>query len=385
MPWRNVTKMSMRKDFVCAALKEAVSFRALCREFGISPKTGYKWMKRYRTGGEAALADQSRRPHHSPTQTQPATEQLVVAVRKEHPVWGGRKIHARLGHLGEEGIPAPSTITDILRRHDLLDPDEGRKHRAYQRFARAEPNQLWQMDFKGHFPLRDGTCARDRCHPLTSLDDHSRFLILLRACPNEQGETVQSHLSSALTEYGMPEAMLMDNGSPWGHDADHPYTRFTVWLLRLGIRVIHGRAYHPQTQGKEERLHRTLKAEALRDNAEKDLPAWQKRFDAWRDVYNHQRPHEALEMDVPASRYRPSNRAFPTRLPPIEYESDDLVRKVDVAGRFSFRGRPVRVGKGFAGQPVAVRPTLTDGEFEVYFCHRRIARIDLREHPDATD
>jgi transposase InsO family protein len=373
-----VTKMSLRQEFVRAAVRGEVPLSLLCRQFGISRKTGYKWLRRFREEGEAALQDRSRRPHTSPNRTLMSAEQRVVQVRQEHPAWGGRKLHAFLQREGREPLPAASTMTGILRRYGLIDPVEALKHVPFQRFERQQPNELWQMDFKGHFPLPEG-----RCHPLSLVDDHSRFLIGLYACPDESRETVEAHLRQLFREYGLPEAMLMDNGAPWGQDGDHPYTRLTVWLVRLGIHVLHGRPYHPQTQGKEERLHRTLEEELLRRVSEDTLLAWQEQFDAWRWVYNYQRPHEALGMEVPASRYTPSPQAFPEKLPPIEYPREDRVRKVDVTGRISLHNRLFRIGKGFAGQPVAVRATLTDGEFEVYFCHHPIARIDLRSHHEA--
>jgi transposase InsO family protein len=242
-----------------------------------------------------------------------------------------------------------------------------------QRFEHEAPNGLWQMDFKGHFALEAG-----RCHPLTALDDHSRFCVLLQACADEKGLTVQGHLTQAFRRYGLPGRMLMDNGSPWGNAAGQPFTPLTVWLLRLGVRVSHGRPYHPQTQGKEERFHRTLKAEVLSGPARPCLQRTQAAFDAWREVYNCTRPHEALGMQVPASRYRPSTRAFPEALPPIEYGPDDSVRRVQAEGWLHFRGHALRVPKAFHGQPVALRPAPdVDGRFDVFYCHQRIAQVSL--------
>ena len=232
--------------------------RELCRRFGISPTTGYKWLERFRVGGEAGLSDRPRRPQHSPGRTGSEIEEMVLKVRDTHPAWGGRKLRAWLSARGHELLPSPSTITAILRRHGRIDPSEGAKHRAWQRFEHLEPNQLWQMDFKGHFAMLEG-----RCHPLTVLDDHSRFSLGLEACGDERTQTVQQRLTRIFRRYGLPERMVMDNGAPWGHDADHHHTPLTVWLLRLGISVSHGRPYHPQTQGKDERFHRTLKAEVF--------------------------------------------------------------------------------------------------------------------------
>ncbi len=372
MPWTEETRMSSRRQFVDAVLSGAETISEQCRRFGISRKTGYKWLRRYQARGDAGLEDASRRPRRCRSQTPSKVEARAVSVRKEHPAWGGRKIHAVLRREACEPLPAPSTITGILRRHGLIDPEESRKHRPFQRFERESPNELWQMDFKGHYPVGDA-----RCHPLTILDDHSRFLLRLEACQNESRGVVESGLRSVFGEYGLPEAMLMDNGPPWGHDADHPYTKLTVWLIRHRIRVIHGRPYHPQTQGKEERLHRTLAAELLSRTAAHSLEQWQHHFDGWRSVYNHERPHEALGMDVPASRYQPSSRAFPDELLPIEYPSTDAVRKVDKNGKLSFHNRVFGVGNGFVDHRVGLRPTPIDGVFDIYFCHQCIKQLDL--------
>ena len=257
MPWREVTRMSLREEFVQLALQAGVNRRELCRRFGIAPKTGYKWLMRYARAGASGLEHRSKRPLRSPARTAAEVEQAVIRWRHEsRNSWGGRKL-ARL--LAGQGGPAlaPSTVTGILRRAGLLDGAAAPGQRPLQRFERAAPNELWQMDFKGHFPL----LSRSRCHPLTVLDDHSRFSLVLKACADERGETVRSVLTSAFRRYGLPAAMLMDNGAPWGSDHDHPFTAFSLWLIRLGIRVAHGRAYHPQTQGKDERFHRTLKFE----------------------------------------------------------------------------------------------------------------------------
>lgn len=375
MPWEEVTTMSLRLEFVRLALHEDANMSDLCQRFGISRKTGYKWLDRYQQHGKEALMDQSRRPQISPNRTPAYIEQLVLQIRDKHPVWGGRKINSLLLRKGHTDIPHPSTITGILHRNGRMDADESVKHKAFQRFEREHPNELWQMDFKGHFPLTEG----GRCHPLTVLDDCSRFLLCLKACPNETRETVVEHLTSTFRRYGMPDRMLMDNGSPWGGDKDNPYTRLTVWLIRLGIDVSHGRPYHPQTQGKDERLHRTLKAELISRKSLAGLSHSQVAFDDWRDTYNHVRPHQALDMCVPGERYQPGSRCFPEALPPILYDTGDIVRKVDVCGRISFRSRKFRVGKAFHRQPVALRSADTDGVFDVFFCHKPVAQISFHD------
>ena len=366
--------IEQREEFVRLALVPGANVRELCRGFGISRAKGYKWLERYRSEGRAGLRDRSRRPRSSPGRASPELEAEVLRLRAaSNEAWGGRKIARVLRRSGAAAVPAASTITEILRRHGRLVGRAKEHPGPFQRFERAAPNELWQMDFKGHFAL-----ARGRCHPLTVLDDHSRYDLGLVACGDEQEATVRARLTPLFQRYGLPWAMLMDNGAPWGDAGDQPFTAFAVWLMRLGIRVLHGRPRHPQTQGKDERFHRTLKAEVLQGHSFVDLDHCQRAFDAWRTVYNHHRPHEALGMGTPGERYRPSRRHFPDLLPAIEYGPGDLVRKVDRDGFISFRNRPWRVGKAFRGQPVALRPAGNDGFFHVYFCTQAVVAIDLR-------
>jgi transposase InsO family protein len=373
MPWREQSVMDQREEFVRLALAPGANRSELCRRFGISRDKGYKWLKRYASEGRSGLADRSRRPKCSPAQTKAATEARVLHIRaKSNNVWGGRKI-ARVLRDEHKEILAPSTVTAILRRHGKL-ADHAKDHPGrFQRFEREAPNELWQMDFKGHFALMQG-----RCHPLTVLDDHSRYSLGVEACANEQDATVRGRLTMIFRRYGVPFMMLMDNGAPWGDSADQPFTVFTLWLIQLGIRVIHCRPYHPQTQGKDERFHRTLKAEVINGNSFRDLPECQRSFDRWRHIYNHDRPHEALELMAPASRYQVSPRPFPEQLPAIEYGPTDIVRKVDCNGFISFKSRQIRMGKPFRGQPIALRATDKEDVFCTYFCAQPIATIDLR-------
>ncbi len=375
MPWREVLLMSLRLEFVQLASQSKSNFSELCRRYGVSLKTGYKWLNRYRLEGPSGLENRSRRPRHSPRRTPTEMEDRILKLREVNPAWGAWKIQVRLTDLGVKRVPASSTVHQILRRGGRINPSASAQHRRWQRFEQEAPNQLWQMDFKGHFGLGNG----QRCNPLSVLDDHSRFVLCLQACRNQTGPTVQARLTETFQRYGLPERMLMDNGAPWGNDADHPYTPLTVWLLRLGVGVCHGRPYHPQTQGKAERFHRTLQVELLQGRSYWDHPQVQTRFDGWRPIYNHERPHQALGMEVPASRYQISARSFPQLLPPIEYGSGDIVRKVQEHGKISFQKQVFRIGKAFRGYPVALRPTLTDGIWEVYFCAHQIARIDLTE------
>jgi transposase InsO family protein len=375
MPWQEVTRMSLRLEFVTMARQEGSNLAEICRRFGISRKIGYKWLERYVREGITGLQDRSRRPQTSPRRTPDPMEEAVLEVREEHATWGGRKIKACLRTLGWQEVPAASTVTEILRRHGCIAREESEKHKAWNRFAAEAPNVLWQMDFKGHFESAEG-----RCHPLTVLDDHSRYALGLQACADEKGATVRGHLVSTFRRYGMPQRILVDNGSPWGSDGDHPFTLLTVWLMRQGIRVSHSRAYHPQTLGKDERFHRTLWAEVAQYCVGLDLEACQGRFEGWREVYNFERPHEALEMAVPASRYRPSSRNFQESLPPIEYGPGDQVRKVQQGGKISYGNREYALPKAFCGQSVALRPTPQDGVMEVFFCDQKIMHLDLKNH-----
>jgi transposase InsO family protein len=370
VPWREVSRMQGREEFVRLALAEDANMALLCRRFGISRKTGYKWLARQRGGGE--LADRSRRPLGSPTRTPSEIEAQVLTLRQERPSWGGRKLRRRLLDQGHAMVPAASTITAILGRHGQIDAAAGGQA-PFQRFEHERPNSLWQMDFKGHFAHATG-----RCHPLTVLDDHSRYVVCLSACVDELSETVRDRLIGVFRRYGLPERMNMDNGSPWGDGAGGRYTVLTVWLLRLGVRISHSRPYHPQSNGKDERFHRTLKRDVLHGQTYANLAACQRAFDGFRGIYNSERPHEALQMAVPASRYRASPRSYPETLTPIEYDPIDQVRRVQQGGRISFQGQELRLPQAFTGQPIALRPTTTDGVWDAVFAAQRVAQIDLR-------
>jgi transposase InsO family protein len=373
MPWREVSTVSQRYEFVMLASQEGANVSALCRSFGISRTKGYKWLARFAEAGAIGLKDRSRRPKRSPARTTAAVERRVRAVMAKHPTWGGRKVRH---HLLARGLSAPaaSTITDIKHRQGLISPDRSAQSKGFIRFEHDAPNKLLQLDFKGHFATGEG-----RCHPLTLIDDHSRYAVALQACADERGETVQQCLTHAFRRYGLPERMTMDNGPPWGVDADHPITALTLWMMRLGISVSHSRPHHPQTQGKNERFNRTLKEDVIAGRIFPRRGDCQIAFDRWREVYNFERPHDALGGKVPASRYAPSPRTFPERLPAIEYPAGACVRKVQYHGRLSFRGRDFQVSKALHGYAVALQPRPEDDSvLDVFFCSTPVARIDLK-------
>ena len=371
MPWQEVETVSLRQEFARLAQAGGVNMSELCRRFRISRKTGYKWLARAAAG--EAMTDRSRRPQRSPNRCAAAIEQRIVGLRQVHWAWGARKLQTWLRQRGMSQVPSPSTVHAVLKRHNLIDPAAQAQARPFIRFEHEQPNELWQMDFKGHFAMQRG-----RCHPLTVLDDHSRYNLTLQACADEQAGTVRGHLTETFRRYGLPWRMSMDNGAPWGSDARHELTELTLWLIRLGVVVSHSRPYHPQTQGKDERFHRTLKAEVLNGRTFRDCAHAQRHFDVWREVYNSERPHESLGMQVPAQRYRPSMRPYPERLPDIEYGPEDAVRKVQSQGWITFQGHEVRLPAVLHGQRVAVRSTAIAGCYAVYFVHQKVGEVDLR-------
>ena len=375
MPWQPRGLMDVKREFVQLALQAGVNRRELCRRFGIGPKAAYALLARYEREGEAAFVERSRRPLGSPGKTPAAMEAALVQLRKAHPAWGGRKLARRLSEMGHVDVPSPSTVTAILRRHGLVSAEASEAAQHWQRFEHEAPNSLWQIDFKGYFDTAAG-----RCHPMTLLDDHSRFNLALHACRRPDTAHVQSQLVNVFERYGLPERINADNGLPWGTPsrAESGLSALSVWLIRQGISVSHSTPYHPQTNGKLERFHRSLKAEVLNGMSFRDLDQVQSAFERWRGVYNHERPHEALGLQTPMQRYRPSPRSYASQLPEIEYAPDDIVLKVPDKGWLKFRGITVRMSEALYRLPVALRPVAgSDGCFDVYFCHQRFMRLDM--------
>jgi transposase InsO family protein len=361
------------------AKQEGANVRELCRRYGISHETAYKWLGRAVEGDADWASDRSRRPHHSPNRTPESLERAVLDWRDAHPAWGARKI---LRCLERDGIdpPAASTVHAILARHGRIVPPPG-GDRATGRFEYPAPNLVWQMDFKGDVPLTDGV----RCHPLTALDDHSRFALCLQACANQQATTVKGRLTLTFQRYGIPDAFLLDNGSPWGGGPGYRWTEFSVWLLKLGIKVIHSRPFHPQTRGKNERFHRTLIDEVVNLRPLANLTVAQDAFDDWRTVYNFERPHQGIGMETPASRYAPSHRAMPDKPISPEYDSGEITRRVGTTKSYiSFMGRLWKMPHAFRSELLAIRPRQPDGTFAVCFGANQIATLNLHDDENPT-
>jgi len=375
MPWKECCEVELRREAVELASQPEANLSQVALRFGVSRRTLYKWIARWEAEGEAGLQNRSRRPRSSPWQTIESVEQRVIELRLKHPSWGGRKIARVLRNRGWKRVPSPSTVTGILHRHGLIDPESSKKSKSWTRFERSEPNDLQQMDFKGHFALENG----QRCHPLTILDDHSRYSLAVQALPNERESSVKHKLVNVFETYGLPRQMLTDNGSPWGDDWETRHTKLTVWLMEHGVEVIHGRPLHPQTQGKLERFHRTLKADVITGRSYRSLLECQRAFDAWRATYNHERPHEALGLDVPAQHYQLSRRTFQAKVPAWEYAPGVEVRRVDGGGRLSYLGISWKIGRPFVGKTMGIQPTTEDGVFDVRFRHQWIASLDMRD------
>jgi transposase InsO family protein len=383
MVWKAVSVLEQREELVRLAQLEGANRRELFRRFGVSAQTGYKWLGRAACG--AALADQSRRPLSNPLRCPDAVEQAVLAVRDQHPAWGARKIvnvlerqasyQAGHSHQAGQAVPACSTVHAILTRHERILPKRGGDPPSL-RFERPEPNELWQMDFKGSSTLGNG----ERLYPLTVVDDHSRYAVCIGACGDETGSSVKAHLEQVFAIYGLPQAFFVDNGNPWGDSQGGHWTKFRVWLMKYGVHLIYARPHHPQSRGKNERFHRSMDDEVFAMRPLANSAHAQQAFTQWRSIYNHERPHEGIAMLRPAERYRPSPRRMPAQLPQVEYGQGETVRKMARNTRYiSFKGRDWSVPKAFQGELLAIRPLDGNGKYGIFFGSNFIKTIDLNQ------
>ena len=336
MPWKETCRVDERERFAKMYL-ETGAMSALCREFGISRKAGYKWVGRYCDEGTDGLVDRSRKPLSSPTAVEEWMIDGLVRARKLYPFFGPRKLRAVIvaRNPGVE-IPAPSTIGEILRKHGLVRPRKRRRGvpPATQPFGHCSaPNDVWCTDFKGHFPVGDGL----RCYPLTLTDAESRYLLRCDGVTTPDEPTVKPLFESAFREFGLPSGMRSDNGPPFASTGIARLSRLAVWWVRLGIRLERIEPGHPEQNGRHERMHRTLKEETA-SPPEVSLSRQQRSFDRFRHRFNDERPHEALGQVTPASVYTHSLRPFPEKLPELEYPDDRELRRVQSNGAIRWRG-----------------------------------------------
>lgn len=370
MPWGVRTVERIREEFV-SVVKCKGNISAVCREYGITRKTGYKWLTRACDDEPCSrgLANRSTAPKNVTNKTPPNIEALILDMRKQNPAWGGKTIRKVLENAGHNDLPCVKTCNNILKRNGCIDPAESIKHKPYRRFEREKCNQLWQTDFKGEFWLLDGS----KCFPLTILDDHSRFSVMVAAKPNTLG--VRDSFRQAFLSFGMPEAILSDNGAQFA-GFKGGYTSFERWLMDHDILPIHGRLMHPQTQGKIERFHRTMNQEILKNTSFANLAEADTQLQSWRRKYNEVRPHEALGMKPPAQVYVPSTRQYNDAVDKYEYSGLYHVRKVNNWGYLRWEPGRVYLSETMADTYLEIRPSEYDDSFAVCYRQFKIAQID---------
>jgi putative transposase len=374
MPWRDCGVEELRRAFVVEHGREALSMAALCAAYGVSRKTGYKWLSRFRQDGFAGLSDRSHAPHEHGRATEPELIEALVGLKLERPSWGPRKLVARLAHLHPQvRWPSHSTAASLLRQAGLVTGRRGRRGRPTPGLLTRgdRPNRVWAADHKGWFRLGDGT----RCEPLTITDGASRFLIGLQATSDVSFGQARPVFERAFDQHGLPDVIRTDNGPPFASSGVTGLTALSAWWIRLGIRPERIAPGRPQQNGQHERFHATL-AEAIRP-ASATAADQQARFDAFRAIYNGERPHEALGQTTPASAYSPSIRRLPAREPEPDYPPCAAVRRVRQSGEIKWNGRLLHVSQAIAGQHVAIEETAT-GEMKVRYYEATLGVIDHR-------
>ena len=373
MPWKERTVAQMRKEFVERVLAGEKSKSALCKEYGISRPTGDKWIKRYIEG--YPLDDKSRRPHTTPNQTPPETEEKIIGYRIKYPAIGAVKIRKMMENEGYTELPSARTINNIFKRNGLITEEASRATTPYQRFVKEAPNDMWQADYKGHFLIGDG----NRCHPLNIIDDFSRFNICSEAQLSETQAEIKPIIIRIFKEYGMPKTLLCDNGNPWGTGGRRGYSEFEVWLMELGILTLHGRIYHPQTQGKEESFNRSMTKELLKYNTFADKLDAQRKFNEYREFYNNTRPHHALNLDTPAQHYCKSSRKYPDKISEWEYPEGYHIKHVNKDGYIKWNEKYYYLSEGFRKKNIAIRESHIENCVSLFFREFRIGRIDVKK------
>lgn len=378
MPWKETCAMDQRVRFLADWLSGDYTKSELCRAYGISRPTGDKWIARYAAEGPEGLIERSRAPHGHANATPPSLRAMIIATKRAHPAFGPKKVMDRLRRAHPElPWPADSTAAEHLKRAGLV-----RARRRRRRIvpytepfgACAAPNESWSADFKGDFGLGDGS----RCYPLTISDNFSRYLLQCRALARPNHAGVRAWFERVFREYGLPQAIRTDNGAPFASLAVGGLSRLSAWWIRLGIRPERIRPGKPAQNGRHERMHRTLKA-AGGPKPAGSLSAQQRQFDAFVHEYNFERSHEALKRETPGTLYVPSPRGYPARLPPIEYESDLIVRRVRGNGEIKWAGRLLYVSEVLAHEPLGLKP-LDEDRLEIRYSFHVLGVLDQRIH-----
>lgn len=379
MPWMETVPMEERLRFVHDAFSDRFTMSELCARYGVSRRIGYKWLERFEAEGRPGLKDRSRAPHHCPHRIPPAVATLLVAARRAHPHWGARKLLIVLGprHPEIAHWPAPSTVADLLARRGLVQQRRRRRHPVHPGVVppvTAAPNDLWTADFKGEFRTGDGRY----CYPLTIADQHARFLLTCHGLLSTKTVTARPVFERAFREYGLPRAIRTDNGVPFATQAVHGISFLNVWWMRLGIVHQRIRPGCPQENGAHERMHRTLKRQAIKP-VRQTCAAQQRNFNAFQREYNTERPHEHLGQRTPASCYHASGRTYPERLPPLEYPGHFLVKKITTGGTFRFRHRLLYLANAMVDQHIGLEET-DDGVWAIWFNTVLLATFDEHDY-----
>jgi transposase InsO family protein len=375
MPWSETCPMDQRRKFIEDWIHDDWSVSDLCRAYGISRKTGYKWLERFKTGGICDLDDQSRAHRAHPSTTVAPIEAQIVQLRHSHPFWGPRKLKRRLQKLRpDQGWPASSTIGAILKRHGLVMP----RRRRYRTPGYVgpltkglTPNDVWAADFKGWFKTTDGT----RVDPLTVSDSASRYLIRCRAVAQTNGDNVKAQFTSAFQEFGMPKVLRTDNGVPFATVGLGGLSDLSVWLIRLGITPERIRPGQPQENGAHERMHKTMKQETA-NPPRANLIDQQRAFDRFLREYNEIRPHEALGMETPADFYVASSRPFPRKLPEVEYVTGSTIRLVTTNGTIKFKDKRIYLSNALIDERVRIDES--NGSWDVWYGPVLLGELDLK-------
>ena len=370
MPWQERNAMEERVRFVSEAIAETgVNFSGLCRKYGVSRVTGYKWVKRFEESGSIlGISEKSRRPWHSPNRVSETIKNKVLKLRSPDG-WGARKISHILNREGV--VVSTGTVHRILQRNGLIHQIDSTQQ-ALSRFERGEPNELFQMDFKG--PMgKEG----NRNEPLTMIDDCSRYALAVRAVKNHTYDEVKSHFIDIFSEFGLPKEILTDHGTPWWSTSnDWGLSKLMVFLINQGIKLRFCRVRHPQTQGKVERFHRTLRRSVVKQGAPEQFKDWQPLYDGFRYRYNHIRPHHSLGMKTPAEVYKKSPRPFQPKPIAWVYPSDIEKTQVDSGGSVHLDGKRFFVCEALAGETVGLH-FITNLAL-VQFRHMYVRELDVQ-------